>query len=293
MPLDARNEEAYIGCPPSLRRRLLEHRVSVVIPALNEADNLPHVLPKIPPWVHEVLLVDGQSTDDTVAVARQLWPAVVIVQQEGRGKGAALRSGFAAAAGDVVVMLDADGSTDPAEIPAFLTALFAGADVAKGSRFLPGGGTADMPAHRRWGNWCLVQLVRALFGGRYTDLCYGYNAFWTPVVRQMRLDADGFEVETMMNIRALQMRLTIAEVPSFEAKRVHGEGRLRTFPDGWRVLRTIWREWTAPRVPDAMARGATRTGDLPAYPIGNAPEPEALYARATPVAAGLPDKTSY
>ncbi len=219
-----------------------ELRVTVVIPALNEADNLPHVLPRIPSWVHEVLLVDGNSTDDTVAVARRLLPRVKIVQQKGRGKGAALRSGFEASTGDIIVMLDADGSTDPGEIPAFVGPLLAGADFAKGSRFLQGGGTADMPFHRRAGNWGLTMMVRIFFGGSYSDLCYGYNAFWARVLPMLELDGDGFEIETMMNVRALRRGLKVAEVPSFEAPRVHGVGRLRTIPDGWRVLKTLVRE---------------------------------------------------
>ena len=217
--------------------------VSVVIPALNEAANLPHVLPLIPPWVDEVLLVDGFSIDGTCEIARQLLPEVRIVQQEGRGKGAALRSGFKAAKGDIIVMLDADGSTDPGEIPAFISALLAGADFAKGSRFVQGGGTADMPWYRRWGNRCFVMLVRLLFGGAYSDLCYGYNAFWADVLPVIRLDVDGFEVETTMNVRALRAGLKVVEVPSFEDKRIYGEGRLRTIPDGWRVLKAIAREW--------------------------------------------------
>jgi glycosyltransferase involved in cell wall biosynthesis len=217
--------------------------VSVVIPALNEADNLPHVLPLIPNWVHEVLLVDGASTDDTINIARQLWPGVRVVQQQGRGKGAALRSGFSAARGDIIVMLDADGSTNPAEIPAFVEALLTGADFVKGSRFLQGGGTADMPLYRKLGNGAFVLIVRLLFGGKYSDLCYGYNAFWRRVLPALDLDGDGFEIETMMNIRALKTDLKVAEVPSFEHARVYGLGRLRTIPDGWRVLNTIFKEW--------------------------------------------------
>ena len=147
------------------------HRVSVVIPAKNEARNLPHVLPRIPAWVDEVLLVDGNSTDDTVAVALAMWPGIRIVAQQGKGKGAALRTGFSAASGDIIVMLDADGSTDPAEIPAFIGALFAGNDFIKGSRFLQGGGTSDMSPVRRAGNWIFVQMVRVSFGGHYSDLC--------------------------------------------------------------------------------------------------------------------------
>jgi glycosyltransferase involved in cell wall biosynthesis len=216
--------------------------VSVVVPALNEAENLPHVLPRIPKWVHEIILVDGHSVDGTAEVAAKLCPSIRIVQQEGRGKGAALRTGFAAATGNIIVMLDADGSTDPAEIPYYVGALLSGADFAKGSRFLQGGGTADMPLYRKMGNWAFVMMVRALFGGKYSDLCYGYNAFWAYCLPYLELNGDGFEIETMMNVRALQAGLNVAEVPSFEAKRIYGEGRLRTIPDGWRVLRTIFQE---------------------------------------------------
>jgi len=217
-------------------------RVSVVVPALNEAENLPYVLPRIPEWVHEIVLVDGFSTDDTIKVARSIRPDVRVVLQQGKGKGAALRSGFAAATGDIIVMIDADGSTDPQEIPAFVGALLAGADFVKGSRFLQGGGTADMPFYRKLGNWGFTMLVRQLFGGSFSDLCYGYNAFWSYVLPNLNLDGDGFEIETMMNVRALCAGYTVAEVPSFEFKRVYGEGRLKTIPDGWRVLKTIVKE---------------------------------------------------
>lgn len=223
--------------------------VSVVIPALNEAENLPYVLRDIPTdYVDEVILVDGHSTDETVAVARAIMPDIRVIEQPGKGKGDALRVGFAAATGDIIVAIDADGSTDPREIPAYVGALLAGADYVKGSRFLQGGGTDDMPLYRQAGNWGLTLLVRILFGGKYTDLCYGYNAFWRHVLPLLALDADGFEIETLMNIRALRAGLKVAEVCSFEAPRIHGEGRLRAIPDGWRVLKTIVRERFHPTV---------------------------------------------
>jgi glycosyltransferase involved in cell wall biosynthesis len=235
--------------------------ISVIVPTLNEAENLPHVLPLIPKDVHEVILVDGRSTDNTVEVARNLRPDIRVVYETRHGKGAALRAGFAAATGDIIVMIDADGSTDPREIPAFVGALRAGADFAKGSRFLQGGGTSDMSLLRRCGNWGLTMLVRLLFGGNYTDLCYGYNAFWRRILPQIRLDGDGFEIETMMNIRVLRANMKIAEVPSFEADRVHGIGRLRTFPDGWRVLKTIMRERFQPPQLAIAPVARTRTTD--------------------------------
>jgi glycosyltransferase involved in cell wall biosynthesis len=85
------------------------HQLRVVIPTLNEAENLPHVLPYLPEWVDDVLLVDGGSSDNTVEVARQLWPSIRVIWQSGRGKGTALKDGFMAATGDIIVMMDADG----------------------------------------------------------------------------------------------------------------------------------------------------------------------------------------
>lgn len=217
-------------------------KVSVVIPTLNEARNLPFVLPRIPKWVHEVILIDGHSTDDTVEVARRLWPGIRVVEELRRGKGAALRAGFALAAGDIIVTLDADGSADPAEMNAFIGGLLSGADFVKGSRFVQGGGTTDMELYRRAGNWILTAAVRIAFGGRYTDLCYGFNAFWSDVLPEITPDCDGFEIETQMNVRALRSRLSVVEIASFELPRVTGFSKLNTFRDGLRVLRTILHE---------------------------------------------------
>lgn len=217
-------------------------RTSIIIPTLNEAGNLPLVLPRVPDWVHELIIVDGCSTDGTVEVARQLRPDARIVLERRRGKGAALRAGFGAATGDVIVMLDADGSMDPQEAILYLGALLAGADFVKGSRFVQGGGTDDMSPIRMTGNWLLTQAVRLLYGGSFSDLCYGYMGFWRRHLSVLNPDSDGFEIETLLSVRALCSGLRIFEVPSFEASRVHGVSNLRTLPDGWRVLKTILRE---------------------------------------------------
>jgi glycosyltransferase involved in cell wall biosynthesis len=221
------------------RRWRRQPRVSVVVPALNEAANLPHVLTLIPDGVHEVILVDGHSVDDTIEVARRVMPEIRVVLQSGAGKGNALACGFAAATGDIIVMLDADGSTDPREIPQFVNALLAGADFAKGSRFLGAGGSADITVVRKAGNEFLCGVVNLLFGTRYSDLCYGYNAFWARCLPHMHVNCDGFEVETHINVRMARSGLQVAEVPSREYERRYGVSNLHPVRDGLRVLRTI------------------------------------------------------
>jgi glycosyltransferase involved in cell wall biosynthesis len=218
-------------------------RVSVIIPTLNEAANLPHVFPRLPyDELFEVIIVDGHSTDDTIAVARLLYPGIRVVLQDGVGKGDALACGFCAARGDIIVMLDADGSTDPAEIPDFLDRLFDGADFAKGSRFATGGGSVDITPVRRVGNCFLNGVVNWLYGTSYTDLCYGYNAFWFDVLPKINVNCAGFEVETLMNVRVAKAGLVVSEVPSVEQKRIFGVSKLRPVRDGLRVLRTILAE---------------------------------------------------
>jgi glycosyltransferase involved in cell wall biosynthesis len=187
------------------------------------------------------VLVDGGSSDRTVEAACDLYSKTRVVRQSGRGKGAALEQGFAAVEGDIVVMLDADGSTDPAEIPHFVEPLLNGADYAKGSRFLDGGGSEDISRLRAAGNKGLTRLVNALFRTRYTDLCYGYNALWAEHTYVAR-NVPGFEIETAMNVRAAKLGLDVVEVPSVERRRLHGLSNLNTFRDGWRVLKTIFRE---------------------------------------------------
>lgn len=221
--------------------------VGVVIPTLNEAKNLPHVLERLPVWIDEVIIVDGNSTDDTVAVAQQCRPDVKIVFQTGKGKGNALACGFRAASCDITVMLDADGSTDPAEIPRFVAALTNGFDFAKGTRFVTGGGSADITRLRRLGNWWMTTMVNRIWGVRYSDLCYGYNAFWTRCLESVNADCNGFEVETLMNIRLAASGMSVTEVPSFESTRRHGTSNLKVARDGTRVLRTIFAEWLRPR----------------------------------------------
>lgn len=235
----------------------------MVIPTLNEAANLPHVFAELPSGLHEVILVDGHSRDDTVEVARRLRPDIKVVFQGRRGKGDALACGFAASTGDIIVMMDADGSTDPREIPRFVEAILGGADFAKGSRYLPGGGSADLTALRHFGNRALGGVVNVLFGTRYTDLCYGYNAFRASCLELLHVDCPGFEVETLINIRVGRLALNVAEVPSYEGSRLSGVSNLHAFRDGLRILRVIAKE------------RFTRLQATPHVYLHNSPQPKA------------------
>ena len=250
-------------------------RISIVVPALNEALNLAAVLPLLPP-VHEVILVDGGSVDGTIQSARRALPSIITVLQARKGKGNALAAGFARVTGDVVVMFDADGSADPAEITRFVEALTAGADFAKGSRNAVGAGSLDITPLRSWGNRFLNGLFNLGFRTRYTDLCYGYNAFWADLIPLLdlpdhKVDAlsegrmlwgDGFEIETLISCRFAAAGVTIAEVPSVEKSRIFGETNLRTFADGFRVLRTLLTEWCRARGTRLAVRRLERDLDL-------------------------------
>jgi glycosyltransferase involved in cell wall biosynthesis len=230
-------------------------RVSIVIPALNEERNIPHVFARIPEDTHEIILVDGRSVDNTVEVARKIRPDVCVISQTRKGKGNALACGFEVATGDVIAMVDADGSADPAEIPRFLAALVDGADFAKGTRFSAGGGSSDITRLRRLGNGALTSFFNVCYGRKYSDLCYGYNVFWRKYVPTLGLDAyspsredgsplwgDGFEVETLIHVRVAQACLRVAEVPSYEYSRIHGVSNLNAVRDGLRVVRTMLAE---------------------------------------------------
>ncbi|GIM93131.1 glycosyltransferase family 2 protein [Paractinoplanes toevensis] len=244
-------------------------RVSVVVPAMNEARNLPHVLGHMPKDIDEVILVDGNSVDDTVEVARKCWPGIIVVNQARKGKGNALAAGFAACTGDYIVMIDADGSMDPREISRFTAALDAGADYAKGSRFAKGGGSDDITRLRKVGNWGLNFMTNVLFRTHFSDLCYGYNAFRKDCVPIFGLpdhtDAtaprwgDGFEIETLINTRVAKSGVRIDEVASFEFRRMYGESNLQTFRDGFRVVRTIMRERFGFGAPAEAPAGQTTT----------------------------------
>jgi glycosyltransferase involved in cell wall biosynthesis len=274
--------------------------VTVVVPAMNEAENLPWVLPRIDP-AYEVVLVDGGSKDATVEVFRSLRPDAVVVTQRHPGKGAALAEGMLAASGEFVVMIDADGSMDPAEIPAFVGILQSGADVVKGSRYSPGAGSEDITVIRSLGNKALSIAANVLYRQHWSELCYGYAAFrrdafdrielasiaegtdpgpfpslWTKRLsgsRPVRY-GHGFEIEAILFCRSSRAGLRVCEAPSFERDRLHGSSNLATFRDGTRVLGAMlwerrpsrWRHRATYRFPERPTAGEAPASESAATP---------------------------
>ena len=216
--------------------------VSLVIPALNEAKSLPWLLEHIPACVDEEVLVDGGSVDDTVAVARRCWPGIRVVEQRGSGRGMALRTGFDAASGDYIVVIDANSSMHPREIDLFVDALDGGHDFVKGSRFLPQAGSQDLTRLRTWGSRWLTSAAQTLFTAPVSDLCYGYVAFRRDVLPALALTSLGFEVETELVVHAARARLRMTEVPSLELERRQGRSNAGVLRHGGQVCRVLVRE---------------------------------------------------
>jgi glycosyltransferase involved in cell wall biosynthesis len=229
-----------------LKGKFSSLNIGVVIPALNEEKNIEEVICKLRDFGYDnILVIDGKSKDNTAKVAAKL--GAKVVTQEGHGKGGAIRQVLRNRYFDVdvLVLMDADGSMDPKEIPAFVDAMYSGADVVKGSRFLKGGYTYDMEGIRKFGNSMLMFCVNFLWSAKYTDLCYGYFAFNKNAVEQIAplLESDGFEIETEIFIKALDLGLIVKEIPSTEFPRKYGESNLHSLRDGFKILKTILRNF--------------------------------------------------
>lgn len=230
-------------------------RVSVVIPAKNEERNIAWVLRRMPLTVDEVILVDGSSTDRTIEVARAIRPDIVVIEEPARGKGSAMRAGFAATRGAFVVVLDADGSMDPQDIDEYVTALEAGADLVKGSRYMVGGTSTDLTVVRSLGNRFLLLASNVIYGQRFTELCYGFLALRTSRIDELRLVSSGFEIETEIVCRSVVQGFRITEIPSHEGSRISGQSNLHAFRDGLRIVRTMLRCAVSRSVAPAAAAG--------------------------------------
>jgi len=216
-------------------------KITAIICTLNEESNLSLVLPRIPAWVDEVLLVDGHSSDNTIAVAQKLLPRITVLRQPGKGKGDAIKYGVKHAKGELIVTLDADGSTDPDNLKRFIQPLLDGFDFVKGSRFL-GQKQPRMPTYRRFGNWVLVMTSNLLFGTKYTDLCSGYNAFRKEAFSKFNLIYDGFEMEQEMNVKIKKLGLKVIEIDCIDRGRNAGASKVGAIKQGFKDFIIIIKE---------------------------------------------------
>lgn len=214
--------------------------LSIVIPTLNEQDNIKTLLKEIAPVIsdykYEIIIVDGYSKDRTVEFAKSLGARIIY---DSYGKGSALIKGFNAARGDITISMDADLSNRPNELRLLIAGIEAGYDVCMGSRFLTGGGSDDMPLVRKFGNKVFVSIVNLACGAHYTDMCYGYRSFAKGVSKKLGLKEKGFGIETEISIKAQKRHLKVLEVPSYEKLRASGEAKLNTLGDGFIILKAI------------------------------------------------------
>ncbi len=245
--------------------------VSVVIPAVDQAAVLPHVLRALPP-VDEVIVVDRGPAGDTAAAARAARPGTHVVRQTRSGTGNALACGIAACRSDIVVMLNADGTTDPSEIPRFVDALRAGADVAHGSRFRPGGGDLTGGRAERAAAAVLSRVVNAFLGTRCTDPTWGYNAYRREALhvldlpgpdvpglrRGRRAWGDGPEIAPLSIVRAAVEGLRVVEVASVGHPRMHGDARRDLFHRVLLAVRVLLTELLLRRRPRSAAAPRAR-----------------------------------
>ncbi|NQT30249.1 MAG: glycosyltransferase family 2 protein [Candidatus Saganbacteria bacterium] len=214
-------------------------KVSLVIPTLNEEGNLGLVLKSLPLGLHEVIVVDGHSSDKTVPIAKKFGATVLFDE---KGKGSALRKGMQMASGEIIIMMDADCSHLSTELTLLVSGIEAGYDICMGSRFIQGGGSEDITFIRKLGNKALVHLVNRLWRMNYSDLCYGYRALRRDIIPKLSLESDGFGIETEISIKAAKAHLSVLEVPSFEKLRFRGSGKLKVARDGAIVLKRILKE---------------------------------------------------
>lgn len=217
--------------------------VSVLIPVYNEQDTIEAVLRKVAalPLDKEILVVNDGSTDQTGAILARLsesLPIRIIAHTKNLGKGAALKSAFAKASAEILVIQDADLEYDPDDYPVLLKPLLdRRATVVYGSRFL-GPHRASYFWHRL-GNWVITMLVNVLFNASLTDVETGYKAFRRELVDRMELRARGFEFEVEFTCKILRQGHIMFEVPVSYYGRSYAEGKKITWKDGVHALWVI------------------------------------------------------
>jgi glycosyltransferase involved in cell wall biosynthesis len=221
-------------------------RVSFIVPAYNEAATIAEVLERVEALELEkqVVVVDDGSTDGTPAVLDR-WAGrngIVVVRQENRGKGAAIRAAIPLLDGEITVIQDADMEYDPAEVPGLIDPIQRGvADVVFGSR-LKGG--RPQRAYLFWhlvGNRVLSLLTNVLYNTTLSDMETGYKAFRTDVLRSLDLHEDDFAIEPEITAKICKRKLRVYELPISYYGRSYAEGKKITWRDGFKAIAVLFR----------------------------------------------------
>ncbi len=215
-------------------------KVTVQIPALNEAKSLKYTLERIPKEaVDEILVIDGHSTDDTVRIAESL--GCRVLTQPGKGYGDAQIFGFKNAIGDVIISMDADGSADPQEILFLLKKINEGYDLALGSRYLPGAGTEDDTFIRSVGNKAFTFLTNLIYGMNISDSLFFFAAAKKEMLNSLDLKSKDFALCIEVPVKAYKAGYKIGEVACRERPRFADVSRVNAFTDGFRILwQMLW-----------------------------------------------------
>jgi len=215
-------------------------KISVVIPALNEVESIGRVLSEIPKdKVDEILVADGRSTDGTVELVKKLGYQVIF--EEKKGFGAAIASGIKRAQGDIVIILNADGSQNPNDIPKLVDKLEEGYDMVMASRYLPGAGSDDDTLLHRLGNKVFTFLFNIKNKTQLSDVLYFFLAVRKNVFDKVETVSPKFEYCIELPAKVSKAGLKIAQVPSFERKRFGGKAKVNAFPVGLKILLAIFK----------------------------------------------------
>jgi len=219
---------------------MTKKKVSVVAACLNEAESILKILDNIPKeLVDEVLVVDGYSKDNTFEIVKKA--GYNIIRQEGKGRGAAFKTGFKKVKGDLVVMLSTDGNERPGDIRKLIDEINEGYDMVIATRFGLGR-SEDVTFIRNIGNYILTLLCNIAGGLHITDSMNGFRILKRDAIKKMNIESDRFDIEGEITIKAGKLKFRVGEIPTVEDPRLHSDSRLRTFRDGYIILRRIIKE---------------------------------------------------